>query len=33
MSANPRPETGFQIVGAVFIVLGFVVGYDAFLRR
>ena len=33
MSANARPEIGFQIVGAAFIVLGLVVGYDVFLRR
>ena len=33
MSANARPEIGFQIVGVVFILLGLVVGYDVFLRR
>lgn len=32
MAANAKPEVGFRIVGAVFIVLGMVVGYHTFSR-
>jgi uncharacterized protein YjeT (DUF2065 family) len=33
MTLNQRPEKGFRVIGAVLMVLGALVAYDAFCRR